>query len=72
MPEYSVDVECPLLSKMISLYACQAINFAAEGRTPKDSVSSDIDLEKAAEVCSDCVHAYWNRRMEKHGPYRQE
>ncbi len=72
MPEYAVEVECPLLARMISLYECQAINFAAEGRTPKDSVSSSIDLERAAEVCSDCVHAYWNRRMEKHGPYRQE
>lgn len=72
MTEYLVDVECPLLSKSISPYECQAITFAAEGRTPRDSVPSSIDLSRAEEVCSDCVNAYWNRRMEKHGPYRSE
>lgn len=72
MSDYSVQVGCPLLTKNISLYECQAINFAAEGRTPRDSVEPSIDLERAGEVCADCVNAYWNRRMEKHGPYRSE
>lgn len=72
MPDYSTDVECPLLNKMISRYECQSITFAAEGRTPRDSVSASIDLDRASEVCSDCTNAYWNRRMEKDGPYRTE
>jgi hypothetical protein len=72
MTDYSVHVHCPLLSASISPYKCQAINFAVEGRTPRDSVSTEIDLEQAEILCSDCVNAYWNRRMEKHGPYRSE
>lgn len=69
MTDYTVQVECPLLSRFISRYECQAISFAAEGRTPPDSVDQNIDLERAAEVCADCVHAYFNLRMEEHGPF---
>lgn len=71
MFDYAVDVECPLKGKFISPYECQAIAFAAEGRTPKDSVDKSIDLERAAEVCADCVNAYFNRRMEEHGPFNK-